>query len=387
MTQILVVFQTEDDKSEITLNDVLLDSTLRDAREPIKMLFGLPESLSCRFLLVRTGQILRDNETFKEADVKHGDIIRLVFNDQAIPEYQPNVLPNPRYPKSEPPDITVSYTKQKRTFIKSLSIFLKKTKKLVFSLVTIILVLMKKLSSHKRLSLVVFLMIFFLLNPGFESTRTIWGMKLGIVKNVQGKNLNGVSLERANLTNVNMVGTKLNGAQLYQSNLSDAILSKASLAAADLRGVNFSRADLTETNLNKANLLGANLQGANLRKAKITDPETGEITTKLDSNARLAWEIVNEPKTGRDLESKKLDRYNLSYANLKNAVLSHASLTWVDLSKANLEGATLYKADLTGTNLKGAILKGVNLTGASLYRVKTDNSTICPNGKPGSCKF
>ncbi len=385
MTKITVTFQTQDRKHETTLNDILPDSKLKDAYEAIPMLLGLPEKQPQQFFLTRTSQILKDNQTFKEANVKNDDKIILFSKDQL-----PNVIPKlPNTTPETPVNGDLEYPSPSKSNSSK-----KNTKKLVFSLVIKILILIKDLYSHRiyrkysiPFSLIVFLIIWFLFNPEFEYTRNTVGMKLGIVKNVQGKNLSGVSLERANLANANMLGTNLNGAQLYQANLSDATLSKASLAGADLRGVNFSRADLTEANLNKANLLGAKLQGTNLRKAKIRDTETGEITTKLDPNAKLAWEIVNEPKTGRDLESKKLDSYNLMSVNLKNAVLSNTSLNWVDLSKANLEGATLYKADLRGTNLNGANLKGVNLTGAHLYKVKTDTSTICPNGKSGPCKF
>lgn len=78
MTEIVVTFQTEDGSAEKNLNDVLLDSTLRDAREAVQMLLRLPENPPCRLVLERTGEILRDNLTFREAGIKQGDKLILV---------------------------------------------------------------------------------------------------------------------------------------------------------------------------------------------------------------------------------------------------------------------------------------------------------------------
>ncbi|BAY24105.1 pentapeptide repeat family protein [Calothrix sp. NIES-2100] len=410
MLEIIVTLKRYDGTAERKEN-ISLKVKLSEVREAAQTLLGLPEKPPCRLVLYRTSSTLEDDCTLEEAGIQQNDRIMLypqdVWDKKNAQGYfvvhVPPVVMEPEIKSSNSePDI---YSPKrigkipniiKKSKILSLTVF-KKTKKILLLSIqnTSIFIKNQNFQNINKKSLIKpaiflstgFVITQFLSNPELEYTRTIWGMSLGITKNAQGKNLNKAFLEAANLTNVNMVGANLNGARLSQANLSNARLNKASLAGADLRGVNFYRADLTETNLNRANLLGANLLGANLRKVKITDPKTGEITAKLDQNAKLIWQIVNEPKTGRNLESKKLDRYNLSYANLKNADLYRASLTWVDLSKANLEGATLSKADLTGTNLKGANLKDVDLRGATLYEVKTDTSTICPNGKSGPCKF
>lgn len=78
MTEIVVIFQTEDGNTEKTLKDILLDSQLDESRQAVQMLLGLPENPPYRLLLERTGKILRDNLTFREAGVISGDKIILV---------------------------------------------------------------------------------------------------------------------------------------------------------------------------------------------------------------------------------------------------------------------------------------------------------------------
>ena len=63
-----------------------------------------------------------------------------------------------------------------------------------------------------------------------------------------------------------------------------------------------------------------------------------------------------------------------NYYILTGADLSHANLNGANLSDANLQLATFYQASLLGANLR-------NATHAYLQDVKTNSSTICPNGK------
>ena len=78
MTEIVVIFQTEDGNTEKTLKDILLDSQLDESRQAVQMLLGLPENAPYRLLLERTGKILRDNLTFRESGVISGDKIILI---------------------------------------------------------------------------------------------------------------------------------------------------------------------------------------------------------------------------------------------------------------------------------------------------------------------
>ena len=127
---------------------------------------------------------------------------------------------------------------------------------------------------------------------------------------------------------VDWSGAQLNAALLSSCRLSNANFSLASLRGAylgysDLRRVNFAGADLSEAHLREANLENALLTGSSLRGA------------------------------------------NLARANLTNARLID-----VDFSRANL----------WETNLCGADLTGARLFESNLRNVKTDKSTILPDG-------
>jgi hypothetical protein len=80
MSEITVTFQTADGKAEKTLTDISLDISLNEARPAILIFLQLPENSPCRFILGRTGEILRENLTFREADIKSSDTIILADN-------------------------------------------------------------------------------------------------------------------------------------------------------------------------------------------------------------------------------------------------------------------------------------------------------------------
>ena len=110
-------------------------------------------------------------------------------------------------------------------------------------------------------------------------------------------------------------------------------------------------------------LTGANLSGANLTGAD------------LSGGAKLhAADLSNADLRNADLSYANLSGANLSGANLTNADLSHANLNGANLRNANLNGAIFDQASLLGANLR-------NATHAYLQDVKTNSSTICPNGK------
>lgn len=128
---------------------------------------------------------------------------------------------------------------------------------------------------------------------------------------------------------VDWSGARLDAALLSSCRLSKANFSRTSLRGAylgysDLRQVNFAGADLSEAHLREANIENALLTGCSLRGA------------------------------------------NLAHANLTNARLIDA-----DLSQANL-----WETDLRGSDLTGACL-----IDSKLHNVKTDESTILPDGR------
>ncbi len=233
------------------------------------------------------------------------------------------------------------------------------------------------------------------------------GLKLGFIKDVSGKNLQGANFKDAKLENVNFSGANLEAvvfenANLKGADLSDAKLDGVNFAKANLRGTRLLRtsivwanfkgaqlnlADLEGADVNRSNFAGATLQGANLRGMKLGE---GDKMARLEPRDRLMWQLVNEPKPGRNLAGQNLMGFNLNGAVLTGANLTNSQLSFVDLTGADLKNANLSGATVKGMNLSGAKLNGAQFTGAVWDKdkpPKTDAATVCPNGKPGPCKF
>ncbi|AFY74687.1 putative low-complexity protein [Synechococcus sp. PCC 7502] len=203
--------------------------------------------------------------------------------------------------------------------------------------------------------------------PFVQRAVTEAGLKSGMLKDASQKDLSGINFQDARLDRVNFSG-------------------------ATLKNTNFKKANLNGAIFNGANLKGANLSGANLRAADLRDSKIeleGELATKLEKKDLLMWQIVNQPRAGRNLSKQNLDGFYLSGAMLKGANLTETRLVWVNLSNADLSNAQLSGADLTGVNFLGAKLAGANLYGITwkTHEPRTDANTICPNGKKGPCKF
>jgi uncharacterized protein YjbI with pentapeptide repeats len=147
--------------------------------------------------------------------------------------------------------------------------------------------------------------------------------------------------------------------------------------------------DLAGADLTRSNFVGAKMEGANLKDAKIGVQGTKEAT-KFSATTLLAWQIVNEPREGRKLSSQDLSGLNLSFTSLKRANLSNVKLNYTDMTNTDLSGANLSEGQVNGVNWSGAKLNGVNLTGVAFDKnklPKTDEETVCPNGKKGPCNF
>jgi Pentapeptide repeats (8 copies) len=203
--------------------------------------------------------------------------------------------------------------------------------------------------------------------PFIQKSAIELGLKLQIVKDASGKDLSNSNFKEAKLERVNFA----------KANFKNANLVKASLNGANLNGTILIGADLT----------GANLRGVDLKNSKIE--LAGKRPTKLDQRFLLMWKIVNEPLAGRNLTGLNLDGFYLNSVVLKQANLTNAQLAWVNLTKADLSDAQLVGANLKGTNLRGANLRGANFISATWgdQAPKTDETTICPNGSKGVCKF
>ena len=205
------------------------------------------------------------------------------------------------------------------------------------------------------------------------SKATLTGAKM------QNASLVGANFTNANLDGVNFTNANLNRARLIQSSVVWAEFNKAQMNLADFEG-----ADLT-----LSNFANAKMEGTNLLKTKIGAQGTDKAT-KFSSTMLLAWQIVNEQREGRNLAEKDLSGLNLSFTSLKRANLSNAKLNYADLTGTDLSGANLTGSQVNGANWNGAKLAGVNLADVNFDQSKlpkTDEETICPNGKKGPCKF
>jgi uncharacterized protein YjbI with pentapeptide repeats len=145
-------------------------------------------------------------------------------------------------------------------------------------------------------------------------------------------------------------------ASLAGAYLHEAALRGADLSGADLHGADLSQADLRQAKLGGADLRGADLAGANLAAASLRGAKIDE-TTKLDDQARMVWQIVNQGAARRDFGDQRLD------------------LAQADLSGANLAGTNLASGSLREADLRGADLSGANLSGVSLHRAIVDDRT------------
>ncbi len=235
------------------------------------------------------------------------------------------------------------------------------------------------------------------------------GLRWGIFKDASGKDFTNADFKGAKLDNVDFSKATLTGAKMQ-----DASLVGANFQEANLDGVNFSKAnlnrarlirasviwaefnsaqmnlvDLAGADLTRSNFASAKMEGANLKDSKIGAQGT-EKATRFPATVLLAWQIVNEPREGRNLASQDLSGLNLSFTSLKRANLSNAKLNYTDLTGTDLRGANLAGSQINGANLSGAKLTGINLTDVAFDKSKlpkTDEETICPNNQKGPCKF
>jgi uncharacterized protein YjbI with pentapeptide repeats len=87
--------------------------------------------------------------------------------------------------------------------------------------------------------------------------------------------------------------------------------------------------------------------------------------------------MINSYFTGADLNKKvNLTKANLATANLYGTNLTDADLTGADLTDADLSHADLINTNLTFTDLKEAILIGADLTNATLKGADLTNTIL-----------
>jgi uncharacterized protein YjbI with pentapeptide repeats len=87
--------------------------------------------------------------------------------------------------------------------------------------------------------------------------------------------------------------------------------------------------------------------------------------------------LINHDLSWRDLREAILDRCDLSGSRLEGAQLNEANLFGANLTNCDLESADLRWADLRRANLTGAKLKGARMAGAALAQaVDVDGMAI-----------
>jgi len=250
----------------------------------------------------------------------------------------------------------------------------------------------------------VFLLYVFLNRPIFDI-----GLRWGIFKDASGKDftnadfrgakldnvdfskaiLTGAKMQDASLVGANFQEANLDGVNFTKANLNRARLIKASVIWAEFNNAQMNLVDLAGADLTLSNFASAKMEGTNLKDAKIGAQGTDKAT-KFNSKTLLSWQIVNQPLEGRNLAEQDLSGLNLSFTSLKRANLSNAKLNYTDLTSTDLRGANLTGSQVNGANWSGAKLAGINLTNVVFDKTKlpkTDEETICPNGKKGPCQF
>ena len=249
-----------------------------------------------------------------------------------------------------------------------------------------------------------FLLYTFLNRPIFDL-----GLRWGLFKDASGRDftnadfrgakldnvdfskatLTGAKMQDASLVGANFQGANLDGVNFAKANLNRARLIQASVIWAEFGSAQMNLVDLAGSDLTRSNFVGAKMEGANLKDSKIGAQGT-EKATKFSPTTLLAWQIVNEPREGRNLAGQNLSGLNLSFTSLKRANLTNVKLNFTDMTNTDLSGANLSGGEINGANWSGAKLNGINLNGVQFDKTKlpkTDEETICPNSKKGPCKF
>ena len=201
--------------------------------------------------------------------------------------------------------------------------------------------------------------------------------------------LTGAKMQDASLVGANFQGANLDGVNFTKANLNRARLIQSSVIWAEFSNAQLNLVDFAGADLARSNFVGAKMEGANLKDSKIGAQGT-EKATKFSATTLLAWQIVNEPREGRNLANQDLSGLNLSFTSLKRANLTNVKLNYTDMTNTDLSGANLSGGQVNGANWSGAKLNGINLTNVQFDKnklPKTDEETICPNGKKGPCKF
>ncbi len=120
------------------------------------------------------------------------------------------------------------------------------------------------------------------------------------------------------------------------------------LQSAELQGGTFDRSDFRDCKMLDADLRGSSFKYAQFTRADLSD-------------AQLCPLQFDNPDGSKRLQRVDLSGANLRYAVLRDVDLRDCILMGVDLTSAILSGCDLRRADLTGAILTGAIFDNVRL--------------------------
>ena len=104
----------------------------------------------------------------------------------------------------------------------------------------------------------------------------------------------------------------------------------------------------------------------------------GAVTLRAQNPDHLQQLLTTRACAGCDLRAVQLVRQNLNRADLTGADFTGAFLYGTTFKNAQLKNAKFADADLKGADLSDA--SDADLTGAI-----TDETTTCPNRRPGPC--
>lgn len=114
MDEVQVRFQKYKDLTELP-KTVSLDFRLGEARDAVQILLGLPENESYRLGLVRTGKLLGEQLTFREAGIQQNDQIILIAGEE-LPDWEAQVLSRLQSIYSQPSSQDAESTSRGNTY-------------------------------------------------------------------------------------------------------------------------------------------------------------------------------------------------------------------------------------------------------------------------------
>ncbi|PVZ12032.1 pentapeptide repeat-containing protein [Actinomycetospora cinnamomea] len=172
-----------------------------------------------------------------------------------------------------------------------------------------------------------------------------------------GVDLSGAVLEQVRAPGVCLRGAVLDGVQVTGGSLAGADLTDADLTDAVLDGV-----DLSHARLVGARLVDTTFRDCRMIGVDLTELRSLAVTFTVDGSSLALARLTDGHLRGWRLDRVDLSDADLSGADLRDVVATDTKLRGTDLTRARLDGADLRGADLgeltpdTPAVLRGAII-------------------------------